>query len=77
MTASGEGRIGFLCATDQPVFGEVAERLREQDFSVRFFDPHSAVSPTQIDELNLLVNKQVFPVTLPALRYAHRTETPL
>lgn len=77
MTASGEGRIGILCATDQPVFSEVAERLREQGFSVWFFDPHSAVSPTQIDELTLLVNKQVFPVTLPALRYAHRTETPL
>lgn len=77
MPAGGKGRIGLLCAPDQPVFSEVADRLRNRGFSVRFFNPQSAVSPTHIDELTLLVNKQVFPVSLPALRYAHRTGTPL
>jgi hypothetical protein len=46
-------------------------------YSVRFFDPRSPISPAQIDELSLVVNKQVFPVTHPALRYARQTETPL
>lgn len=77
MTRDGVNRIGILCATDQPVFTAVAERFREAGYTVRFFDPRSEISTSQIDELSLLVNKQVFPVTLPALSYARRTETPL
>lgn len=77
MTQEETDRIGVLCAADQPVFTAVAERLRESGYTVRFFDPRSEVSPDQIETLSLLVNKQVFPVTLPALSHARRTGTPL
>jgi hypothetical protein len=75
-TADAE-RIGILCADDQPVFTAVAGRLREAGHGVEFFDPRSELSPSRIDDLALLVNKQVFPCNLPALRYAQRTGTPL
>ncbi|HKJ60087.1 MAG TPA: hypothetical protein VKA37_12715 [Halobacteriales archaeon] len=77
MAPDGTDRIGILCGTDQPVFTAVAERLRDSGYAVQFFDPRSEISPGQIDELSLLVNKQVFPVTLPALGHARRTGTPL
>lgn len=77
MARDGTDRIGILCDADQPVFTSVAERLRNSGYDVQFFDPRSAISPSQIDELSLLVNKQVFPVTLPALGHARRTGTPL
>lgn len=77
MTQDGVGPIGILCDADQPVFTAVAERLREAGYTVRFFDPRSEISTAHIDDLSLLVNKQVFPVTLPALSYARRTGTPL
>jgi len=75
-TADAE-RIGILCADDQPVFTAVAGRLREAGHGVEFFDPRSELSPSRIDDLALLVNKQVFPCNLRALRYARRTGTPL
>lgn len=77
MIADRGGCIGLLCAADQPVFAAVAERFRNRGYSVRFFDPRATLPPGRVDELSLLVNKQVFPVTLPALRYAHRTGTPV
>ena len=77
MVRDGTDKIGILCATDQPVFTAVAERLRDSGYDVQFFDPRSEISPRQIDGLSLLVNKQVFPVTLPALGHARRTGTPL
>lgn len=77
MARDGTDRIGILCAADQPVFTAVADRLRDSGYAVQFFDPRSEISPSQIDELSLLVNKQVFPVTLPALGHARRTGTPL
>ena len=77
MNTGGDSCIGILCTEDQPVFAAVAERLREADYTVRFFDPRSDLSSSQIDDLSLVVNKQVFPVTLPALRYARRTGIPL
>lgn len=40
-------------------------------------DDISILSPSHIDDLALLVNKQVFPLNLPALRYAQRTGTVL
>lgn len=67
--------IGILCADDQPVFAAVAKRLRDAGYTVRFFDPRSELSSAQIDDLSLLVNKQVFPHMLPTLRYARRTGT--
>ena len=76
--ATAEDRcIGLLCKDDQPVFTTVAERLRDADYPVRFLEPRTELSSTQVDDLSLLVNKQVFPCVLPALRYARRTETPL
>ena len=39
--------------------------------------PEAALSASQIDDLTLLVNKQVFPHVFPALRYARQTGTPL
>lgn len=77
MAPDGTDRIGILCAADQPVFTAVADRLRESGSAVQFFDPQSGISPSQIDDLSLLVNKQVFPVALPALGHARRTGTPL
>lgn len=75
MAQDDPDRIGILCAEDQPVFATVADRLREFGHTVRFFDPRSGMSPDRIDDLSLLVNKQVFPVTLPALSHARRTGT--
>ena len=77
METTDAGQIGILCADDQPVFTAVASHLRTAGHSVRFFDPRSELAPSQIDELALLVNKQVFPHNFSALRYARRTGTPL
>ncbi|WP_254810554.1 hypothetical protein [Natronosalvus amylolyticus] len=77
MAQNAADRIGILCSADQPVFSAVAERLRESGYTVRFFDPRSNISPSKLDHLSLLVNKQVFPVTLPSLDYARRTGIPL
>ena len=77
MKTTDAGQIGILCADDHPVFTAVANHLRSAGHTVRFFDPRSELSPGQIDELALLVNKQVFPVNLSALRYARRTGTPV
>lgn len=77
MSTDGSGCIGILCATNQPVFTNVAGRLRNAGHTVRFFEPRSGLSSSYVDDLSLIVNKQVFPVTLPALRYARRTGTPV
>lgn len=77
MKTTDAEQIGILCADDQPVFTVVVNRLRDAGHTVRFFDPRSELSPSHIDDLSLLVNKQVFPLNLPALRYARRTGTPL
>lgn len=77
MSTVGDCRIGILCADDQPVFTTVAERLRKGGYPVRFFNPRSELSPSQIDDFSLLVNKQVFPFNLSALRYARQTGTTL
>jgi hypothetical protein len=75
-TADAE-QIGILCDHDQPVFVTVARQLRDAGHTVRFFDPRSELSPSHIDDLALLVNKQVFALNLPALRYTRRTGTPV
>lgn len=72
-----DSRIGLLCKDDQPVFTTVAERLRDAGLAVEFFDPRTELSSAQIDDLSLVVNKQVFPQMFPALRYARQTGTPL
>ncbi|WP_246045794.1 ATP-grasp domain-containing protein [Halorussus ruber] len=77
MGVGGDSRIGLLCKNDQPVFSTVAERLREAGHVVQFLDPRAPLSTSQIDDLSLLVNKQVFPHALPALRHARQTGTPL
>jgi len=74
----GEGEtIGFLCKTSKPVFTEVADRLRNEGFEVRFFHPRSELSPDQTAGLSLIVNKKTLPVALPSLRRARRAGTPL
>lgn len=77
MDTDGAGSIGLLCADDQPVFAAVADRLRNADFSVRFFEPRTPLPPTRVEGLSVLVNKQVFPVTLPALEHAWRNGIPI
>lgn len=77
MNTAGAEQIGILCGDDQPVFTAVAGQLRDAGHTVRFFDPRSELSPSHIDDLALLVNKQVVPLNLPALRYARRTGTSL
>ncbi|SIR67766.1 hypothetical protein SAMN05421858_3293 [Haladaptatus litoreus] len=77
MKVADAEEIGILCADDQPVFTAVANQLRDVGHTVRFFAPRSELSPTHIDDLTLLVNKQVFPLNLPTLRYARQTGTPL
>lgn len=77
MSGDESVRIGVLCADDHPIFGPAADRLRADGFAVRFFNPQEALSAKQVDDLSLLVNKQVFPVTFPALWYAHRRRIPL
>ncbi|WP_336364840.1 hypothetical protein [Halalkalicoccus salilacus] len=69
---TGTGRIGILCADDQPVFAAVAEHLRDAGATVQFFDPQSELSATHITDLSLLINKQVFPHVLPTLRDARQ-----
>jgi hypothetical protein len=74
----GDGdSIGFLCKTSKPVFTEVADRLRNEGFRVRFFHPRSELSASQTADLSLIVNKKTLPVALPALRRARRAGTPL
>lgn len=77
METDGDTRIGILCSEDQPVFTVVAKHLRKAGYTVRFFDPQTELSPNEVDTLSLIVNKQVFPINLPPLRYARRTGTPL
>ena len=77
MGTDKDSRIGLFCKDDQPVFTRVAEQLRDAGYTVQFFDPQSELSSTRIDDLSLIVNKQVFPRTFPALRYARQTGTPL
>ena len=72
-----EYRIGLLCKADQPVFSGVADQLRDAGYIVHFFDPQSSLSLSEIDDLSLIVNKQVFPHQFPALRYIWRTGTTL
>ena len=75
---AGDGdTIGFLCKTSKPVFTEVAERLRNEGFQVRFFHPRSELAERQTADLSLIVNKKTLPVALPGLRRARRAGTPL
>ncbi|QSG12665.1 Uncharacterized protein HSBGL_2258 [Halapricum desulfuricans] len=69
--------IGILCQENKPVFSDVAERLRNAGFQVRFFHPQSTLSPEHIADFSLIVNKKTRPSALPALRYARRTGTAL
>ncbi|MDZ5811697.1 hypothetical protein U4E84_10125 [Halorubrum sp. AD140] len=69
--------IGILCQKNKPVFSEVADRLRNASFQVRFFPPRSILSPAHIADLSLVVNKKTLPSALPVLRYAQRTGTEL
>ncbi|WP_227015891.1 hypothetical protein [Haloarcula sp. JP-L23] len=69
--------IGILCQKSKPVFSDVAERLRNAGFQVRFFHPQSPPSPEQIADLSLIVNKKTLPSALPTLRHARRTGTML
>ncbi|MFW6045608.1 MAG: hypothetical protein ACOC8O_01985 [Natronomonas sp.] len=71
------GSIGILCQKHKPVFSEVAERLRNAGFRVRFFHPQSPLSLGQIADLSLIVNKKTLPRALPALRHAQQEGTPL
>lgn len=73
MNTDEDVRIGILCKNNKPVFTEVAERLRNTGYTVRFFHPRAELSSDQIDDLSLIVNKKVLPVTLPALRHGRRT----
>ena len=70
-------RIGILCQKSKPVFSEVAERLRNAGFQVRFFRPQSPLSPDHIADLSVIVNKKTLPSALPALRHARRMGTTL
>jgi len=72
-----DGSIGILCQKHKPVFSEVAERLRNAGFRIRFFHPQSHLSPGQIADLSLIVNKKTLPNALPALRHARQEGTPL
>ena len=69
--------IGILCQKSKPVFSDVAERLRNAGFQVRFFHPQSPLSPDHITGLSLIVNKKTLPSALPTLRHARWTETAL
>ncbi len=69
--------IGILCQRSKPVFSDVAERLRNANFEVRFFHPRSPPSPDQIADLSVIVNKKTIPCALPALRHARRSGTAL
>jgi glutathione synthase/RimK-type ligase-like ATP-grasp enzyme len=72
-----ERRIGILCQTSKPVFSEVARRLRNGGFQVRFFHPRSDFSPDHVADLSMIVNKKTLPSAFHALRHARRTGTAL
>ncbi|MEF8775786.1 MAG: hypothetical protein V5A43_04690 [Haloarculaceae archaeon] len=63
-----------MCQKSKPVFSDVAERLRNAGFHVRFFHPQAPLSPGQNADLSVIVNKKTLPSALPTLRHAHRTE---
>ena len=69
--------IGILCQKNKPVFSEVARRLRNEGFQVRFFHPRSPFSPDHFADLSLVVNKKTLPSAFPALRHGRRTGTAL
>jgi hypothetical protein len=73
----GDHGIGILCQKNKPVFSDVAERLRNAGFQVRFFHPQSTLSQDQITGLSLIVNKKTLPSALPTLRHARRMGTAL
>ena len=73
----GDGSIGILCQKNKPVFAEVAERLRNAGFRVRFFHPRSQLSLGHITDLSLIVNKETLPSALPAVRHAQQAGTPV
>jgi hypothetical protein len=69
--------IGILGKEDKPVFSDVAERLRNAGFQVRFIHPRSNLSPDHLADLSLVVNKKTLPRAFSALRHARRTGTAL
>ena len=69
--------IGILCQKSKPVFRDVAGRLRNAGFQVRFFHPQASLSPAHIADLSLIVNKKTLPSALPTLRHARQTGTAL
>lgn len=71
--SAAQQRIGLICPPNHEMFGPVAERLRGRGFAVEFFEPGVELSPTRLDELDLLVNKKVRWASIRALEYAHRT----
>jgi hypothetical protein len=70
-------RTGILGKREPPVFAEVADRLRERGYGVQFFKPRADLAAASVNDLSLVVNKQVFPHNLAALRDARRMGTPL
>ena len=69
--------IGILCQKSKPVFGDVAERLRNAGFQVRFFHPRYPLSVDDVADLSLIVNKKTLPSALPTLRHAEQAGTVL
>jgi len=65
--------IGFICDPDHPLFRPVAQRLAARGFDVQFHRPTDPITPADIDALSALVNGQLHPAAVAALRYADRT----
>ncbi len=73
----GDRSIGLLCQENKPVFSDVATRLRNAGFPVRFIHPRSPLTPDHLADLSLIVNKRTLPSAFPALRRARRMGTAL
>lgn len=69
-------RIGVICNADHDVFGAVAERIEDAGVSVTFFEPGRPIDDEELEDVSLLMNKKVDPVSVRALARAKRESIP-
>ena len=75
-TAGGAGRLGVAGPADHPVFGPIADRLRDRGVAVTWFDPTEPVPEAALRDLDLFLAKRTRPASVRALVAAERLGVP-
>lgn len=70
------GPIGIAGPADHPVFSVVADRLRDRDHEIAFFDPHDDVPRDVLAGLSAFVVKRTRPASVRSLVAAERLGVP-